>query len=68
MVLLPTAVVGGIAGGLLLLNTSERIFREVNPFSSCSPPVCSPFKAPCANGSSAAPNRWVQPAIICFIR
>lgn len=32
LVLLPTAVIGGIAGGLLLLNTSERVFREVVPF------------------------------------
>ena len=30
--LVPTAVIGGIAGGLLLLNTEERIFRELVPF------------------------------------
>jgi uncharacterized membrane protein YfcA len=30
--LLPAAVLGGLAGGLLLLNTSERLFRELVPF------------------------------------
>jgi uncharacterized membrane protein YfcA len=30
--LAPTAVLGGIAGGLLLLNTEERIFREAVPY------------------------------------
>jgi uncharacterized membrane protein YfcA len=30
--LLPTAVAGGICGGLLLLNTEERIFREAVPY------------------------------------
>lgn len=28
----PTAILGGIAGGLLLLNTEERIFREAVPY------------------------------------
>lgn len=31
-VLAPTSIVGGIVGGLLLLNTEERIFRELVPF------------------------------------
>lgn len=30
--LAPTAVLGGIVGGLLLLNTEERIFREAVPY------------------------------------
>lgn len=30
--LLPAAALGGIVGGLLLLNTSERLFRELVPF------------------------------------
>jgi uncharacterized protein len=30
--LAPTAVLGGVAGGLLLLNTEERIFREAVPY------------------------------------
>lgn len=30
--LVPTAVLGGLAGGLLLLNTSERLFRELVPW------------------------------------
>lgn len=30
--LAPTAVLGGLAGGLLLLNTSERLFRELVPW------------------------------------
>jgi uncharacterized membrane protein YfcA len=30
--LAPTAVLGGIAGGLLLLNTEERVFREAVPY------------------------------------
>jgi len=30
--LLPAAGLGGLAGGLLLLNTSERLFRELVPF------------------------------------
>jgi hypothetical protein len=30
--LLPAAVVGGVAGGLLLLNTEERVFREAVPY------------------------------------
>lgn len=30
--LLPAAALGGLAGGLLLLNTSERLFRELVPF------------------------------------
>jgi uncharacterized membrane protein YfcA len=29
---LPAAALGGLAGGLLLLNTSERLFRELVPF------------------------------------
>jgi uncharacterized membrane protein YfcA len=31
-VLLPAGVVGGLAGGLLLLNTGERVFRTLVPF------------------------------------
>ncbi len=30
--LVPTAVLGGLAGGLLLLSTSERLFRELVPW------------------------------------
>ncbi len=30
--LVPVAVIGGIAGGLLLLNTEERLFRELVPY------------------------------------
>jgi hypothetical protein len=30
--LLPAAVIGGIAGGLLLLNTEERVFRAAVPY------------------------------------
>ena len=30
--LLPAAALGGLAGGLLLLNTSERLFRELVPY------------------------------------
>ena len=30
--LAPTAALGGIAGGLLLLNTEERVFREAVPY------------------------------------
>ncbi len=30
--LLPAAALGGLTGGLLLLNTSERLFRELVPF------------------------------------
>jgi uncharacterized membrane protein YfcA len=30
--LLPAAAVGGLVGGLLLLNTSEKLFRELVPF------------------------------------
>ena len=30
--LAPTSVLGGLAGGLLLLNTEERIFRELVPY------------------------------------
>ncbi len=30
--LLPAAALGGLAGGLLLLNTSEKLFRELVPF------------------------------------
>lgn len=29
---LPTAVIGGLLGGFLLLNTGERVFRELVPF------------------------------------
>ncbi|HXF64874.1 MAG TPA: sulfite exporter TauE/SafE family protein [Caldilineaceae bacterium] len=31
-VLAPSAVLGGVAGGLLLLNTGERVFRELIPY------------------------------------
>jgi hypothetical protein len=31
-VLLPTAALGGILGGVLLLNTQERLFRQLVPF------------------------------------
>jgi len=31
-VFLPAGVIGGIAGGLLLLHTGERVFRELVPF------------------------------------
>jgi uncharacterized membrane protein YfcA len=30
--LIPTSVLGGLAGGLLLLRTDERIFREIVPY------------------------------------
>lgn len=30
--LLPVSILGGIAGGLLLINTGERLFQEVVPF------------------------------------
>lgn len=30
--LVPTAVIGGVVGGLLLLNTGERLFRELVPY------------------------------------
>ena len=30
--LVPSAVLGGIAGGILLLNTGERVFRTLVPF------------------------------------
>ena len=30
--LVPTAVIGGIVGGLLLLNTEERLFRQLVPY------------------------------------
>jgi uncharacterized membrane protein YfcA len=30
--LVPTSIVGGLAGGLLLLNTEERVFRELVPY------------------------------------
>lgn len=32
LLFLPTAAVGGIAGGLLLLNTGERLFQDLIPF------------------------------------
>ena len=32
MLLLPASVIGGIVGGVLLLNTSERLFRILVPF------------------------------------
>jgi uncharacterized membrane protein YfcA len=32
VLLLPVAAIGGLLGGLLLLNTSERLFRELVPF------------------------------------
>ncbi len=30
--LLPTAALGGVAGGVILLNTQERVFRELVPY------------------------------------
>ncbi|MDQ5853657.1 MAG: sulfite exporter TauE/SafE family protein, partial [Chloroflexota bacterium] len=30
--LVPSAVIGGIAGGILLLNTGDRVFRMLVPF------------------------------------
>lgn len=32
LILAPVAVAGGIVGGLLLLNTGERVFRQIIPF------------------------------------
>lgn len=32
LLLLPPAVLGGLTGGLLLLNTGERVFREMIPY------------------------------------
>jgi hypothetical protein len=32
MKLLPVAIVGGVAGGLLILNTSESAFRSIIPY------------------------------------
>ncbi|HQY25804.1 MAG TPA: sulfite exporter TauE/SafE family protein, partial [Thermoflexales bacterium] len=32
LLLAPVAVIGGIVGGLLLLNTGERVFRQLIPF------------------------------------
>ncbi len=32
LLLMPTGVVGGVIGGILLLNTGERVFRDLVPF------------------------------------
>lgn len=32
LLLLPASVIGGVAGGILLLNTGERVFRALVPF------------------------------------
>lgn len=47
--LVPAAVIGGIVGGILLLNTGERVFRELVPFlillASCLLAVQDPVRA-----------------------
>lgn len=49
LLLVPAAVIGGIIGGILLLNTGERIFRELVPFlillASCLLAVQDPVRA-----------------------
>lgn len=46
---LPAAVIGGLLGGLLLLHTGDRLFRELVPFlilaSSCLLAVQEPLRA-----------------------
>jgi uncharacterized protein len=32
LLLMPTGIVGGVIGGILLLNTGERVFRDLVPF------------------------------------
>jgi uncharacterized membrane protein YfcA len=56
--MLPAAVVGGIAGGALLLNTEERVFQSLVPFFS-------PCRTRCAPGSRAAADRSSPPCWGC---
>jgi uncharacterized membrane protein YfcA len=72
--LLPASVLGGIAGGLLLLNTEERIFREAVPYLILLATALLAFQGPLrkwiasrtqqASGSSENP---VLAAIMIFM-
>ncbi len=66
---LPAAVVGGLVGGILLLNTGEKLFRQLVPFlilgASLLLAVQDPVRAwllrrsQSRSGSSALPAAWV---------
>ncbi len=66
--LLPAGVVGGLAGGILLLNTGERVFRELVPFlillASALLAVQGPVRAWVMRRSqqegAAASERWAS--------
>lgn len=62
--LLPAAILGGVAGGLLLLNTGERLFRSMVPYlillASLLLAVGDPLRAWLLRrtGKTHAPDAW----------
>lgn len=66
MFLLPAAALGGLTGGLLLLNTGERLFRELVPYlilmASLMLAVQEPLRrrltARAARGGGRQPAEW----------
>jgi len=67
--LLPASIVGGIAGGILLLNTGERVFRALVPFlillAAALLAVQGPVRAwvvaqAAKNGSGPASEKWTM--------
>jgi uncharacterized membrane protein YfcA len=44
--LVPTAIIGGVVGGVLLLRTEERVFREVVPYLILLATTLLAFQAP----------------------
>jgi uncharacterized membrane protein YfcA len=64
--LLPAAALGGLTGGLLLLNTSERLFRELVPYLillaslllAVQEPLRRRLTARAARGGGRQPAEW----------
>jgi uncharacterized protein len=70
---LPAGAVGGLIGGILLLNTGEKVFRELVPFliliASGLLAIQDPLRKwltrrAAQNGSAAMPETWAIPPIV----
>ena len=70
---LPAAVVGGALGGILLLNTNEKVFQSLVPFLILSASLLLAVQAPLrgwlnhrlqAHSAQGIPTVWVIPLIL----
>ncbi|WP_028488055.1 sulfite exporter TauE/SafE family protein [Thiothrix lacustris] len=70
---LPAAIIGGVLGGILLLNTDEKVFQSLVPFLILSASLLLAVQAPLrgwlnrrlqAHSAQGIPTVWVVPLIL----